>query len=227
MELFALPSGNQAQLSWQVVLLAGLLAFILSQIIALTYERTYEGMSYSRSLFQALAMMGILTTLLMFAVGNSLARGIGIAGIFAIIRFRTNLRDPRDIVFVFASLSIGIACGIQAFSLAIVGTFLFCGSAFYLQYVPLGNRQKFDGLLRFSLDPGNGSIEDVYTVLNQACESYSLVTLREISQGEALEYAFQVKLHEMRYSDSLTQYLRSLPGLSGLHLLLQETVVEL
>lgn len=227
MELFAIPSGDQAQISWQLVLLAGVLSFMLSQIIALTYERVYEGLSYSRSLFQALAIMGILTTILMFAIGNSLARGIGIAGIFAIIRFRTNLRDPRDIVFVFASLSIGIACGIRAFSLAIVGTFLFCGAAFYMHYVPLGSRQKFDGLLRFSLDVGAGNIEDVYTVLNKACETYSLVTLREVAQGEAVEYAFQVKLHEMRYCDSLTQYLRALPGVSGLHLLLQETTVEL
>ena len=119
MEFLSLNSDITRQIPWQLVLLSCLLAFLLAQIVAMTYEHTYQGMSYSRSLFQSLSLISILSSMLMFAVGNSLARGLGIAGVFAIIRFRTNVRDPRDIVFIFASLSVGIASGIQAFSLAI------------------------------------------------------------------------------------------------------------
>lgn len=227
MEFFSLNSQMTQQAPWQLVLLSCLLAFLLAQVIAITYERTYQGMSYSRALFQSLALISILSSMLMFAIGNSLARGLGIAGIFAIIRFRTNLRDPRDIVFIFASLAIGIATGIQAFALAFSGTALFCLAALYLRFVPLGSRQHFDGLLRFSITPQPEVMEEIASILQGSCKRYALVALREVAQGSTLEYAYQLKLHEATYSDAIVTMIRSLPNVSGVSLMMQETTVEL
>ncbi len=227
MDLLTTPSGVPSNLPWQVILLSTLLAFVLSQCIALTYERTYEGMSYSRSLFQTLAMVSIISATLMYTIGNNLARGIGIAGIFAVIRFRTNLRDPRDIVFVFASLAVGVACGINAYSLAITGAVIFIFAAFYLKYIPLGSRSHFDGLLRFqmSADPEQG--EEITSLLKESCRTFTLVTLREVSQGEKLEYAYQIKLRHNDHRDALIHMLRQIPNVAGVSLMMQETTVEL
>ena len=62
----------------------------------------------------------------MIAIGDNVARGIGIVGSLAIIRFRTNLRDPRDLVFLFAALGAGVACGVQSYIAAAFATALFC-----------------------------------------------------------------------------------------------------
>lgn len=227
MEFFSLNQSIAQHAPWQLVLLSCLVAFLLAQVIAITYERTYSGMSYSRALFQSLALVSILSSMLMFAIGNSLARGLGIAGIFAIIRFRTNLRDPRDIVFIFASLSVGIASGIQAYALALSGTAMFCLAAFYLYYVPLGVRQHFDGLLRFSMPPQPEVAKEIEVILRESCQRYALVTLRELAQGQRLEYAYQVKLRDTSYSDSIVYMLKELPEVSGVSLMMQETTVEL
>ncbi len=90
----------------------------------------------------------------MLAIGNNLVWGIGIVGTPAIVRFRTSLRDPRDMVFVFAALAAGIAAGVGAYVVGIAGTVVFCLVSFYLKHVAFGSRNHFDGLLRFTLSNG-------------------------------------------------------------------------
>ena len=96
------------QIEWQVALLSFLLAFILSSVIAMIYERTFQGLSYSRGLVQSMVLGSIVSCLLMIAIGDNIARGIGIVGSLAIIRFRTNLRDPRDLVFLLFHLELAL-----------------------------------------------------------------------------------------------------------------------
>ncbi|MDZ7333443.1 MAG: DUF4956 domain-containing protein, partial [candidate division KSB1 bacterium] len=95
------------QIEWPIALMSFLMAFLLSSLIAITYERTFQGLSYSRGLVQSMVLGSLVSCLLMIAIGDNIARGIGIVGSLAIIRFRTNLRDPRDLVFLFASLGVG------------------------------------------------------------------------------------------------------------------------
>ena len=120
------------QIEWQISLLSFLFAFVLSSVIALMYERTFQGLSYSRGLVQSMILGSIVSCLLMIAIGDNIARGIGIVGSLAIIRFRTNLRDPRDLVFLFASLGIGVAAGVQSYATAFIGTIVFCLIVFVL-----------------------------------------------------------------------------------------------
>ena len=67
--------------------------------------------------------------------------------ILAIIRFRTNLRDPRDLIFLFAALGIGVACGVRSYTTAIAGTLLFCTAAVVLQFTRFGQRRNHDGMV--------------------------------------------------------------------------------
>ena len=102
-DVLRLMLAADSPMPWQAVLVSMLLAFAATVAIAVSYILTYRGLSYSRSYVQALVVGGIVAAMLMLAIGNSLARGIGIVGTLALIRFRTNLRDPLDMVFIFAS----------------------------------------------------------------------------------------------------------------------------
>ena len=73
-------------------------------------------------------------------------------GALAIIRFRTSLKDPRDIVFMFASLASGIACGVDGYNIAVGGTAVFCLTALFLYWSPFGQTSHFDGMLRFNIE---------------------------------------------------------------------------
>lgn len=78
--------------------------------------------------------------MVMMAIGDSLARGLGAFGALAIIRFRTRIQDARNIIFIFAALSVGLAIGVFGYTISFVGTILFCSGALLLHYSPFSGR---------------------------------------------------------------------------------------
>src|SRR5690606_40617042 len=91
----------------------------------LTHRLTFTGDHYPKNFFQALILGAVVTTMVMMAIGDSLARGLGVFGAMAIIRFRTRIEDPRDVLFLFAALSTGLAVGVYGFTISFVGIVLF------------------------------------------------------------------------------------------------------
>lgn len=213
--------------SFAVPLYAQLLAFVLSITLAFVYQKTFRGLSYSRNYVQAIVLLSIIAAMVIQAVGDSLARGIGIMAAMAIIRFRTNLKDPRDLLFLFAAMAAGIACGAYAFSVAVLGTLMFCGAAMLLYYSPFGPENYFDGMLRFNMANHSASREAFEATMKRYCKAFSLVTLREIEQGNRLDYAYHVKMRRGRKHEDLLVDLGQLDDLRGLNLMMQEATVDL
>ncbi len=204
-----------------------LLAFILSTLIAITYEKTYRALSYSRNYVQTLILISIVAATVMQAVGDSLARGLGIMAAMAVIRFRTNFKDSRDIVFVFASLAVGVSCGVNGYSIAIVGSLAFIAAAFLLYATPFGESSFFDGMLRFSLENESDSKMALEDTMKKFCKTFALITLRDMSQGNRLDYAYQVKLKKNIRHDDFIEALNKTPSIKGIHFMMQEATVEL
>lgn len=146
---------------------AMLWAIVLSLIIGITHKLTFKGPHYPTNFFQSLVLGSIVTALVMMAVGDSLARGLGVFGAMAIIRFRTIIIDPRDVLFLFASLSIGLAIGIFGYTIAFVGTIMFCLVALILHYSPFQVRGT-KRVLSFSLKEGS-TIDEVLSIAKIYC----------------------------------------------------------
>ena len=214
------------QIEWQIALLSFLMAFVLSSAIAIFYERTFQGLSYSRGLVQSMILGSIVACLLMIAIGDNIARGIGIVGSLAIIRFRTNLRDPRDLVFLFASLGVGVASGVQSYATAIIGTIMFCLVVFVLYISPFGARRKHDGLVRFQIPAGPQAAAKVATIMQNYTKNFVLVTMRNVAQGQVVDYAYQVKLADPNDNLKLIQQLETIAGIRGITYTNQEATVE-
>jgi uncharacterized membrane protein YhiD involved in acid resistance len=203
-----------------------MLAFVLSCAIAITYEKTFNGLSYSRNFVQAMILGAIVSAMVMQAIGDNLARGLGILGALAIIRFRTPLRDPRDIIFIFAAVGVGLACGVYGYAIAVIGTSFFCAAAFFLYLTPFGQQRYFDGLLRFNMHATAGGREALEAVMREYCRNFALVTLRETTQGERLDLAYHVKLRNGRSKEEFVDRLRDVGTIRDVNLMLQETTVE-
>lgn len=203
-----------------------LLAFVLSCLIAIVYEKTFNGLSYSRNFVQAMILGAIVAAMVMQAIGDNLARGLGILGALAIIRFRTPLRDPRDIIFIFAAVGVGLACGVYGYAIATIGTLCFCLAAVFLYVTPFGQQRYFDGLLRFNMPSAAGGREALEAVMREYCRSFALVTLRETTQGERLDLAYHVKLRNGKSKEEFVERIRALGSLRDVNLMLQETTVE-
>jgi len=217
-------SGNPTIIT---ILYTVLLSFALSTLIGVVYEKTFRGLSYSRSFVQALILASIVAATVMQAIGDSLARGLGMLGALAIIRFRTNLKDPRDIIFIFASLAAGIACGVNGYSIAVAGTLGFCAAVLVLYVSPFGQAGYFDGMLRFTIENDVQDKSRLEAILEKHCKVFALITLRDMAQGKRLDYAYHVKLRQHVKKEDLIDSLSGVASIKGLQLMMQETTVEL
>lgn len=213
--------------TWRTALLSIVLAYILTQVIAAVYAWTYRGMSYSRSMVAALVVSGVVASTLMLAIGNSLARGIGIVGTLALIRFRTNLRDPLDMIFVFAAFGAGIAAGTGSYATGIVGTAMFVLVVSLMRFTSFGAHRQYDGVLRLQLPAGSKSEEALRRALGEHCRRFVLITLREAMQGEALDHSYQVILRRPGDETALVAAVSELEGATGVTIAMQEATVEL
>ena len=220
-----LTQGNTV--NWRIALVSILMAFGITQAIAAVYVWTFRGLSYSRTLVQSMAMASIVTCMLMLSLGDSIAASIGIAGGLSLIRFRTTMRDPRDMVFVFASMASGIATGLQAYAAALVGTGVFIIAALLLHVTAYGSRRHFDGLLRF-VAPAEADAEEVLSqTLRTHCQSFVLVTLRQSAQGEFMEHAYQISVPNPAARNHLVRALQHVGGIQDVTLMMQEPTLDL
>ena len=145
--------------SFAVAVYSILLALVLSTTLALTYRYTFQGDSFPNNFFQAIVLSSTVSTMVMMAVGDNLAVGFGVLGAVSIIRFRTLIRNTRNIIFIFASLSVGIATGVLGYAIAISGTLMFCLTVILLYFSPYGREgtQKFE--IIFTVSDGHSLLE--------------------------------------------------------------------
>ena len=93
-------------------------AFLLALPVAFVYVRTRSSLKYDQSLVQTVIMLPVVVTAILIVVKNSLALAFSLAGIVAAVRFRNNLKDSRDAVYIFAAVGIGFAAGVGQLSIA-------------------------------------------------------------------------------------------------------------
>lgn len=115
-----------AEFSVLDVTLAMALAFACGLFIFFVYKKTFAGVMFSTGFGVSLVAMTLITTLIILAVTSNIVLSLGMVGALSIVRFRTAVKEPLDIAFLFWSISIGIVLGAGLIPLAIIGT-LFIG----------------------------------------------------------------------------------------------------
>lgn len=199
-----------------------ILAFLLSSTIAYTHKITSRNIITPINFLQALILMAIVSATVMQAIGDSLARGLGMLGALAIIRFRTTLKTPRNMIFTFASLAAGIACGVYGFVIAITGTLGFCVTALILRFSPLSQVNSLMGTLKFQL-PMSVESDEVENVLKQYSEGFkrikyqigkSKIIEEEKEPEDVVNYEYQMKLEKPEISKIIHSNLKNIEAIS-------------
>lgn len=99
-------------------------AFLIGLFIYLIYKKTYAGVMYSRAFNISLIALTMLTTFVILAVTSNVVLSLGMVGALSIVRFRTAIKDPMDLVFLFWSIGAGIILGAGLIPLAFLGSIL-------------------------------------------------------------------------------------------------------
>lgn len=104
------------------MVIAMAVAFALGLFIYIVYKRTFRGVMYSSSFGVSLMAMTLITTLIILAVTSNVILSLGMVGALSIVRFRTAVKEPIDIAFLFWAISAGIVTGAGLIPLAVIGS---------------------------------------------------------------------------------------------------------
>lgn len=113
---------NVTSVSILDMVLALILAFGVGLFIFFVYKKTYAGVMYSSSFGVTLVALTMITTLVILAVTSNIVLSLGMVGALSIVRFRTAIKEPMDIAFLFWSIAVGIVLAAGLIPLAVFGT---------------------------------------------------------------------------------------------------------
>ena len=102
--------------------IALILAFCLGMFIFYTYKKTYSGVMYSSNFGVTLVALTMISTLVIMAVTSNVVLSLGMVGALSIVRFRTAIKEPLDIAFLFWSIAAGIVLAAGMIPLAVIGS---------------------------------------------------------------------------------------------------------
>ncbi|HJM38681.1 MAG TPA: DUF4956 domain-containing protein [Planctomycetota bacterium] len=208
--------------SLQVLVLSMAAAFLLGQLLAWTYSWTHVGLSYSRSFTQSLVLISMATTMVMYVIGSSLVTAMGLLGALAIIRFRNNLKDTRDTVFVFFSLIIGMSIGSGRIPAGGLATIIFCAAVSFLHFSAFGSRGFFDGHLRCRVQAGQDISVD--GILKNFCLRTRRISASHGADSE--ELVFEILLRDKSMGNEFVQQLKSIEGVLDAGLVVRDSLQE-
>ena len=98
------------------------LAFGIGMFIFLVYKKTYQGVMYSSSFGTTLVALTMISTVVILAVTSNVVLSLGMVGALSIVRFRTAIKEPLDIAFLFWSIAVGIVLAAGMIPLAVIGS---------------------------------------------------------------------------------------------------------
>lgn len=109
-------------MTWEDILLNIVLAAVLGFFIFLSYALSHRGTIYSRKFNASLVILAVLTGTVMTVIGNNIALSLGMVGALSIVRFRTAIKEPLDLAFLFWSIAAGIVLAAGFIPLAVIGS---------------------------------------------------------------------------------------------------------
>jgi hypothetical protein len=222
-----------------MVLITMVLTIILSIFLVFTYDKTTSPAGRSYSFIQSMLLMSTVAAMIMQSIGDSLALSFGIFGALAIIRFRSNVSDLRDISFIFASMAIGISCGVQSFLIAIIGTVIFCILVFLLSVSPFDPRHNLKGSIRIEFTGPNAQFDQVELMLKKYCHFINLSRYRltntaatngnantdtTIAPTDINEYEYTFKIKDIKLAPAMRDELAAMEGVKINRMLFEDQV---
>ena len=112
--------GTLLNYSYAEIVINMTVALAIGVLLSIVYRLTHTGLSYSQSFSQTVVFVALIVAIVMMVIGGSLARAFALVGALSIIRFRTVLKDTKDMAYIFGALALGMAAGTSNYFLAVM-----------------------------------------------------------------------------------------------------------
>ena len=179
-------------------------AFLLGLFIYYVYQKTFNGVMYSKSFGVSLLAMTLITTLVIIAVTSNVVLSLGMVGALSIVRFRTAIKEPLDIAFLFWSIAIGIVIGAGMIPLAVFAS-LFIGVLMIL----FVNKKTSDNPYILVVSCTNEQAEE--QILGRVKEAVKKYVVKSKSVSRAgIELTLEIRLKDMT-----TKFINEISSIDG------------
>jgi uncharacterized membrane protein YhiD involved in acid resistance len=200
-----------------------LVAFICGIIISFFYKITYRGPGLSYSFLNSLIVLAMITAVVIMVIGNNLARAFGLVGAMSIIRFRTAIKETQDIIFIFFSLSIGMASGVGLHALAIFSSLIIGLILFAFTKTNITSQSKRDFLLQLNYTSDNGyEVASFISIFKKFCKSSKLINTKALKDEESIELSYHIILKDPKLTVEFIKQLKESKGVGNVNLFFDE-----
>ncbi len=172
------------------IIVAILFSFATGLFIFYMYKKTFSGVLYSKNFNISLIMTTMIASVVMMTIGGNLALSLGMVGALSIIRFRTPVKDAKDLTFLFWSITAGIVNGVRFYKMAIISSIII-GAVMYVLSKKMTFTNPYVLILRHSgID--NKKLE---TVLKRHSDKFEMRS-SSIDDSGISENTIEVKVKE-------------------------------
>ena len=189
------------------ILAALFISFALGLFIFFVYTKTYKGVMYSSSFGISLIAMDLITTLVILTVSTNLIASLGMVGALSIVRFRTVIKEPLDLVYLFWSITVGIIVGTGLIPMAIIGSVVI-GLILFI----FVNRKSHDTPYVVVISCEGDQAEAQSLALLNGQTKKHVVKAKSVSK-DSVELTVEVRLKDS--SSQFVNALLSVPGVSN------------
>lgn len=197
-------------MSLSAILLSLAVVCLIALYIFFAYRFLSRRTFYNKNFGIALAALAIITAAIILTIQSSIVISLGMVGALSIVRFRTAIKEPMDLVFLFWAISAGIICGAGLYSLAIITSLVITAAIFVLDLIPVS---KAPMLLIVNTTDTDG--EDALLNIVKKYSKYARVKSRIMTAGQ-LDMVVEVRVSQ---EGALVKEVSALKGMSSVSLL--------
>lgn len=179
-----------SNLSAKAVAVIVLITALISAYIFITYRLINKKSFYNKSFNASLPALAIITAAIILTIQSNIVVSLGMVGALSIVRFRTAIKDPMDLVFLFWSISVGIMCGASCFSVAVITSVVVTIGIFVVEWLPITKAPQI--LLINSSNHKNE--KEILRMVKKYCSLYK-VKARNLTKDH-LDMAIEVRVKE-------------------------------
>ena len=195
---FLQETGN---LTMQGFVMSMLAAFLCGMIVYYVYRHFFKGVIYNNNFNVLLVLTSLITCFIVIVISSNVVLSLGMVGALSIVRFRTAVKDPLDVGFLFWTVAVGVTCGAGLYIISLLGTVFI--ALIYILLVQIRSRQRVYMLI---VKYKNESNSDVMRVLN----NYKKVLKNKTVTHDMVELTY-----EMRPKADQVAFVATLSGLEG------------
>ena len=195
--------GSATQISIPGIFLVLGLSLIVAGYIYIVYKKCYIGVIYSHNFNVAIAMMTIISAMIIATISSNITLSLGMVGALSIVRFRTAIKDPIDLIFLFWAVAAGITVGARLWVMVLLGN-LCIGLAF--MFMTKLKRKDVIYLLVISYD------DEAFPAVNAVLQTFKSVLRSKISRNGLTEMTVEIIM-----SDENTQFTEKLTAIPQVH----------